>query len=279
MGTDSTGLPAETNIALICLSPGGVVISLAISAAGSMATAMGIPPTRDRLRYDRRIARPIIVACQRPPEGLHRTEHRPAGGDIEVARDEIHRVDQVCGEGAVPPDARAEPAVDGRPRLAHQIPRQRPDTVRIDARLGSRELGGGEPRRQRLQPFDTVGERLHLRGVDQTFGEHHLQQRQQQVGVGVGHDGKPLERRRRLGAARIDDDHPPAPRLTMSCMRSLIRGAVRKLPCETTGFAPIMTSRSVRVRSGGIGTEVGAPPYSIWLAISLLLVSCDDAVK
>ena len=48
------------------------------------------------------------------------------------------------------------------------------------------------------------------------------------------------------------------PRLTMSCMRSLMRGAVRKLPWETTGLAPIITRRSVRVRSG-IGTDVGTP--------------------
>ena len=63
----------------------------------------------------------------------------------------------------------------------------------------------------------------------------------------------------------------------MSCKRSLIRGAVRKLPCDTTGFAPIKTRRSVRLRSG-IGTEVGVP-YSSWLAISRLLVSCEEAVK
>jgi Cu/Ag efflux pump CusA len=47
-------------------------------------------------------------------------------------------------------------------------------------------------------------------------------------------------------------------RLTMSCIRSLIRGAVKKLPCETTGFAPIITNRSVRMRSG-IGTDIGVP--------------------
>jgi len=56
-----------------------------------------------------------------------------------------------------------------------------------------------------------------------------------------------------------------------------MRGAVRKLPCETTGFAPIITSSSVRFKSG-IGTDVGVP-YSSWLAISLLLVSWEDAVK
>ena len=67
------------------------------------------------------------------------------------------------------------------------------------------------------------------------------------------------------------------PRLTISCMRSLMRGAVRKLPWETTGLAPMRTRRSVRVRSG-IGTDVGVP-YSNWLAISRLLVSWDEAVK
>ena len=48
------------------------------------------------------------------------------------------------------------------------------------------------------------------------------------------------------------------PRFTMSCMRSLIRGAVKHTAVRDDGFAPIMTSRSVRSRSG-IGTAIGEP--------------------
>ena len=48
------------------------------------------------------------------------------------------------------------------------------------------------------------------------------------------------------------------PRFTMSCIRSLIRGTESTLPCETTGLAPITTSRSVRATSG-IGIDVGVP--------------------
>ena len=47
MGTESTGLPAEKNIALICPSP-GVVISFAITDAGSEPSTSGRSPTRER---------------------------------------------------------------------------------------------------------------------------------------------------------------------------------------------------------------------------------------
>jgi hypothetical protein len=42
------------------------------------------------------------------------------------------------------------------------------------------------------------------------LGEHHLQQRQQQVGVPVGNDAEPFEPGRGLGLAWIDDKHPAA---------------------------------------------------------------------
>jgi hypothetical protein len=36
------------------------------------------------------------------------------------------------------------------------------------------------------------------------------------------------------------------PRLTMSCIRSRMRGAVTTLPCDTIGLAPMTTRKSVR---------------------------------
>ena len=63
----------------------------------------------------------------------------------------------------------------------------------------------------------------------------------------------------------------------MSCMRSRIRGTVSTLPCETTGLAPITTSRSVRSTSG-TGSAIGFP-YSSWLATKRLLTSCEPAVN
>ena len=60
-------------------------------------------------------------------------------------------------------------------------------------------------------------------------------------------------------------------------MRSLIRGTVSTLPCETIGFAPITTSKSVR-RTSGTGSASG-DPYSSWLATKRLLTSCDPAVN
>ena len=83
----------------------------------------------------------------------------------------------------------------------------------------------------------------------------HMQQRQQEVGVAVGNDAQPLELGGGLGLARIDHKHA-ATALDESCMRSLIRGTVSTLPWDTTGFAPTMTSRSVRIRSG-IGSDSG----------------------
>ena len=49
LGTDSTGLPALTNSALTWPRP-GVVISLAITPAGSDISTDGKPPMRERLR-------------------------------------------------------------------------------------------------------------------------------------------------------------------------------------------------------------------------------------
>jgi hypothetical protein len=60
-------------------------------------------------------------------------------------------------------------------------------------------------------------------------------------------------------------------------MRSLIRGTVSTLPCDTTGFAPMTTRKSVRSTSG-TGTASGEP-YSSWLATNRLLTSCEPAVK
>ena len=48
------------------------------------------------------------------------------------------------------------------------------------------------------------------------------------------------------------------PRFGIACSFSLIRGAVRTLPWETSGLAPTMNRKSVRSRSG-IGTMNGAP--------------------
>ncbi len=63
----------------------------------------------------------------------------------------------------------------------------------------------------------------------------------------------------------------------MSCMRSLIRGTVSTLPCETIGFAPMTTRKSVRSTSG-TGSASGEP-YSSWLATNRLLTSCEPAVN
>ncbi len=63
----------------------------------------------------------------------------------------------------------------------------------------------------------------------------------------------------------------------MSCIRSRIRGIVSTLPCETTGLAPITTSKSVRGTSG-TGSASGCP-YSSWLATNRLLTSWEPAVN
>ncbi len=47
LGTERTGLPAETNRARICPGP-GVVISFAISEAGRLPRTSGRFPTRER---------------------------------------------------------------------------------------------------------------------------------------------------------------------------------------------------------------------------------------
>jgi hypothetical protein len=68
-------------------------------------------------------------------------------------------------------------------------------------------LGGqlrGERFAQRLQPFDPVGLPAHPSEIDEVVGEHHLQQGEQQEGVGVRGDAQPLEGRGGLGAARVD---------------------------------------------------------------------------
>lgn len=54
-----------------------------------------------------------------------------------------------------------------------------------------------------------------------------------------------------------------------------MRGAVIRLPCDTSGFAPSISSRPVRLRSG-IGSSTGAP-YSSALAANRLFTSCEPA--
>ena len=64
--------------------------------------------------------------------------------------------------------------------------------------------------RQLLQPVGAVGLACQPRVVDEFLAEQHMQQGQQQVGVAVGNDAKPLELRGGLGLSRIDDQHASA---------------------------------------------------------------------
>jgi len=56
-----------------------VVISLAISAAGSEVIALWMPPMRDRRRYERRIANPMTVFCHRWPTVCIEPKTEPPG--------------------------------------------------------------------------------------------------------------------------------------------------------------------------------------------------------
>ena len=107
------------------------------------------------------------------------------------------------------PDAGAQSPVDRRARRRGEVSRQRAHDVGIDTGVPLRRLGR-KGRHQRAQPAQPVSLRADPPRVDEVLVEHHLQQRQQQVGVGVRHDPAPFERRRRLGSAWIDHHHPPA---------------------------------------------------------------------
>ena len=72
LGTDSTGLPAPTNIALICRCP-GVVISLAISAAGSAPITARKPPIAGAL-----------AAVGPPQRRAHRLRSPPLPRDAQA---------------------------------------------------------------------------------------------------------------------------------------------------------------------------------------------------
>ena len=128
---------------------------------------------------------------------------------------------------------------------------------------------------QRAQPLGAARLRRDRRIVLQLFGEQHLEQRQQQPRIGVWADRNVLERARGLGVPGIDDDDaaaaiddPPEP--------SRMRGAVRRLPCDTSGLAPTIRSSRVYARSG-IGTAIGAP-YRSSLATSRLFASCEPGL-
>ena len=67
---------------------------------------------------------------------------------------------------------------------------------------------------------------------------------------------------------------PPRSTIALSCSRT--RGADSTEPCETSGLAPTINRKSVRLRSG-IGTTRG-DPYSIAEAAKRLFTSCEPAV-
>ena len=159
-------------------------------------------------------------------------------GRSSVARDEVHRVDastrSACRSGR------------RRCRTGRTPP---PRGVAARSRASARTVAGSMPVRgavasgvngwlSRSQPIHSVGLRFHAFAIDEALGEH------------APAAATAASRRRRRGrcpairtgprsrscADRSTTTRPP--RLTMSCMRSLIRGAVEKLPCETTGSRP-----------------------------------------
>ncbi len=158
-----------------------------------------------------------IAAAQR---GAHRhrspllpgdaqgAEHA-AAGDVEVTRDEVYRVQQVGGQGSVASDAGTQSAVHGSPFSLGQIACQRAHGVRADAGAPVRGLRA-EPCGLRSQPVQPVSLSPGPR-TDESLGEQHLQDRQEQVRVGIRGDPEPFELGRRLTAPWIDDDDPSAP--------------------------------------------------------------------
>ena len=201
-------MPAETNIALIWRSP-GVVISLAIRAAGSEPIAFGMPPMRVRRRYDapQRDTHAWCSAIAGPTVCIRPNTEPP--GASRFPADEVDRVDQIRDQRAVPADAGTEPAVDGGARRADQVAGERADARRVDTGL----LGGrlrGERLAQRLQATPSrrpgCAPRRRRRGRRRTSPaaataarRHRRRERCRAIRMRGG-----------LRAARIDDHHPPA---------------------------------------------------------------------
>ncbi len=128
LGTERTGFPAETKNARICPLP-GVVISFAITEAGRLPSTSGRSPIRERTRSY--VAR--FDHARQPLEVDRRVAEHGTALAVEVAGDQVERVEQERDHRRVPAEARAGAPVDGGALGAGEVPREPADLARVDA--------------------------------------------------------------------------------------------------------------------------------------------------
>ena len=119
---------------------------------------------------------------------------------------------QVGDERAVPPEARAGAAVDRGARRGRQVTGQRRARLRLEAGDARRSPPASTPPPRSAAASTPVDWRPIACSSSRPSLEDHVQQRQQQPGVGVGAYGHVLEQRGGLAAPRVDDDDAPAAR-------------------------------------------------------------------
>ena len=130
---------------------------------------------------------------------------------VQVSGERVHHVDQPGGQRAELLGAGADAPVAGRPRRRRELAGQLADRLRRNARgpghgLG-RELAG-----QVAHGADAGGAALRGGEVDELLLEEHVDQGEQEEGVGAGTDRQVAIRHPRgLAPARVDHHEPPAP--------------------------------------------------------------------
>ena len=139
----------------------------------------------------------------------------------------------------------------------------------------------GALRRERRAPAPQPVQPVGLRGdggaVDEPLGEHHLQQRQQEVGVAVRDDAQPLELGRGLGSARVDHDDAPA------ALDDVVHAVLDPRRGEETAMGDhrVRAHHHQQIGPHQIGDRHRhrRPVEELAGQISRLLVSCEDEVK
>jgi hypothetical protein len=151
---------------------------------------------------------------------------------------------------SVPNRPRHDAAVDSGRRCRGQVARERAHVRGRHAGAPLRRLGRMLGRR-RPQGAGARGGPSERVLVGEVLREDHVQQREQQPGVGVGTDGDVLVGPRGLGPPRVDDDHAPAaPHYRVELLAHAGRGQHRTVRDERVGTEHEEEVRALQVGDG-----------------------------
>jgi hypothetical protein len=136
-------------------------------------------------------------------------EHRSAGA-VEVSRQDVDDVDEPARERSELLGAGAEAPVANGPLGGCEVPREGADVLGGDSG-GHGDGLRGEGLGEVADGVDAVGEAREPARRGESFGEEHVDEREQEVGIAAGLDGEvSIGDRRGLRSPGIDDDeHAP----------------------------------------------------------------------